>query len=871
MVSSPMAAAATASATGGATDTKDAEVLGMYAVRRAPEPPSIDTGDEPIETLQHVDKSIIALFDVVRNFPKKYKHNNFNDLGKRIPRDETREANTTKKIIAMMNEYEYGDSVPGVLCGVLSTVATLGFYWWNKRVVVPPSYFGHYRSSGRDFFVGPGRYTLISSTDVWVDRGVPIDDEARLKREYGSKTLLYVPENHVAGAFRVGIEDDLAEDGDYVIFPQGHHVLPNDNYRSIAVVRLGSASIVTLGPMTILFVKEGHIAGAYSRQQAQFHVFYPGPPYILNNKDYEGHQVVRRTLDTFRLGPITFVTVQENQLACAVHIQSGKTQYMSPGKTYQLHDKDYSDIEVIGRTSKFSLGCCHFLTVEEGFLAGALNKRTGRFEMFSPGKSYRLPMEVYDAPVTKQLDSHIVRCGHVTAVTPQDDLLIGAYRKVDGEFITVTEPGLLHQKDYYDVQVIKRFADAPQNFGPYIVITIKGGTAGVFNKSGTLEVKEAGWYKLPAEYDFEGSLPLNTFSSPVVVNFTSKDGVNMKVSVTASWMVNSALDAAVYPGGFAGIQRDIPGRCMLIGSKLCRKYNRDQILPTRQDVVLKTSSSGGADADPAEVEEMLAASDRKTMALHADLENSFREELIASLDTLACGVEVKSCRMENFVLLDEGILLNLRQITQALAETNRQKVEAERELKEAQNKAQIAREKARADAAVSIERARAEAEVRKERERAEAELTAEKARADAEIKKAQATAHSEVEIKVARAKAEARRIEIEIENEALMAAANTEAAAIKARADAENTKRTKELEAYDAMTEKQLKLELADRQVEMARHFGQAAWLHPDRLMRVLKDYDADIRIGPDLLSVLAKGREGGPASSSGGAGRKAP
>ena len=32
---------------------------------------------------------------------------------------------------------------------------------------------------------------------------VPIDDDKNLKREFGTKTLLLVPENHIAGAFRM--------------------------------------------------------------------------------------------------------------------------------------------------------------------------------------------------------------------------------------------------------------------------------------------------------------------------------------------------------------------------------------------------------------------------------------------------------------------------------------------------------------------------------------------------------------------------------------------------------------------------------------------------------------------------------------------
>lgn len=120
------------------------------------------------------------------------------------------------------------------------------------------------------------------------------------------------------------------------------------------------------------------------------------------------------------------------------------------GNTYQLHTKDWSDIKVVKRSSSFKLGSCYFLTVEEGYKAGSLNKITGKFELLESGQTYRLNVNKYEKPITTKLDSHNVQCGHVRFITPREDMMIGSYNKNSGNFVEFTEPIAIHQKDYHD-------------------------------------------------------------------------------------------------------------------------------------------------------------------------------------------------------------------------------------------------------------------------------------------------------------------------------------------------------------------------------------------------------------------------------------
>jgi len=926
------------------TEHLTSPLKGVQLLEEAPEPEDIEViGDIPYERLQSIDESLIAEFHTVVDFKNKYKHGNFNDLGKKIPRDETRETNTTAKVIKEVNKYSYGASKPPMIAGIALNILTLsGRYWWKRRYIREGNY-GHYRSSGRDMFVAPGYHSLVSTVENWVQHEgtpeVPIDDETHLTRTFGSKILIYVPENHIGGAYRVGIEDELAEDGEFVIFPQGHHVLPNENYREVKIVELVPNRPIELGPLTILFIKEGYIGGAYSKTDGRYAIFSPGPPYIFNKKDYYDSVIVKRTTDRFLVGPVTFLTVPKGSLGSATH-KTGKTQFLYPGKTYQLHEKDFTDIEVKARVPIFSLGSCYFLTVEsghlacarnkktgeyelfeagntyqlskeiyeepkmtrhtlnfelgpyyfltveEGYLAGALNKKKGEFELFNSGTTYKLHSSEYEKPEIKRIDSYVVTCGHYTKITPRDDMLIGAFKYAKAgetsEFMEFESPTIIHSyRDYYGLESIKKYSNEPQRFGPFNIVTVPSGYAGVFNCKGKLEIKEAGWYKLPAEYEFKDFIPLKTFPTKLDVSFTTKDGVSMNVTLTVVWSVKEAREVALYPGGLEEIKNEIMTQSKLVVSKLCRNYNRDQILPTKQDVLMKV----GSDVDEDTINEFLKSNDKETEELYKHLQTNFSTILGNSLASSKTGTTIENARLENFLLMDEGIKENLHKITQAIVDTNRQKVEAEKDLKEIQNKAKLAEEQEKAKATVAIEKAKAEAKVIEEQQMAKAKVEIERAKADAEIKKQisladvsidkekaeaqalvdrkKALSQAEIErdrakmlLEKAKAEAESKTVNAKAEADAISLKAEAEANSIKMKLQAEAEGKRKAIEAESLMSSQQLQIELARLEVEMAKGYGEAAWKNPDKIERLLENFKGRITMGNlDLHELILRER----------------
>merc|ERR1719160_342819 len=224
--------------------------------------------------------------------------------------------------------------------------ASAGSFYFKRRRIIPAGFFGHYVSAGRHMLTGPGVHVLKDTQASWLD-DVPIDDENELIREFGTKTVLVVPENHIGGAFRVSggraVEGHAAEnDGEFVLFGQGRHVLESNSYRQVVVSKLDK-DMVRLGPVTILYIKEGLIGGAFERNTGIFRILNPGPPYLLHEKDYEGIELKKRTLAPFSVGPIHFITVKEGEMAGAYEKATGLYQLLPPGHTYQLHEKAYED------------------------------------------------------------------------------------------------------------------------------------------------------------------------------------------------------------------------------------------------------------------------------------------------------------------------------------------------------------------------------------------------------------------------------------------------------------------------------------------------------------------------------------------------
>merc|ERR1719506_1609367 len=119
------------------------------------------------------------------------------------------------------------------------------------------------------------------------------------------------------------------QDGEFVLLGQGRHVLDNTLYSNIKIEKL-STDKVRVGPVTVLYIKEGSIGGAYERNTGKFLILHPGPPYLLHEKEYEGIQLVKRSLGRFKVGPIHFITVKEGELGGAYQTGSGLYQLLPP-------------------------------------------------------------------------------------------------------------------------------------------------------------------------------------------------------------------------------------------------------------------------------------------------------------------------------------------------------------------------------------------------------------------------------------------------------------------------------------------------------------------------------------------------------------
>jgi hypothetical protein len=87
-----------------------------------------------------------------------------------------------------------------------------------------------------------------------------------------------VPENHLAGGFRIGkdAEDADSRDQEFVLFSQGRHVMPDSKYTDVSLIKLRSDTTqVKLGPLTIIYVKDGMLGGTYNRLTGEYPVPLP--------------------------------------------------------------------------------------------------------------------------------------------------------------------------------------------------------------------------------------------------------------------------------------------------------------------------------------------------------------------------------------------------------------------------------------------------------------------------------------------------------------------------------------------------------------------------------------------------------------------
>jgi hypothetical protein len=807
----------------------------------------------PYEQHHRVPEEIIAIFEVEIDLDSP---DNFNDLGYDIPRDNNNLVGNDNELVVKFNEYAYKGSPFRMAGGISALALTAGAYYFKKRKVIPSAHFGYYTSSGRDLLKPAGVHTLIPVFDEWREIISADIDQTRenpmgdLKRRLGSKTILNVFKNYAAGANKISREvgDDEGSTGNYVIFGEGRHVLKENMYNDIQIIKLKhdnrdtNPHVHKLGPLTFLYVKEGFLGGTFERKFGKFRILYPGQAYVMNDADFENITLVKRTLQPYRVGPIHYVTVTDGRLGGAYILKTGRYQILPPGNCYQLHSKEYEGIQVVDWKVEFELGPYNFITVREGFVANTFYIREGRYVNLPPGHTYQLNKDDYIRPVMKKKNNYIIECGPYTYLSVRDDILAGAYRTANGTFEEFTDTKseyILHQKEYYGVVTIPKYSIKSQDFGPNKVITIPEGYVGIFENKGKIEIKQDGFYKVPCEYKIKSAIPTKMLTYLFKKKeFKTQDGITMAYNATLVWQVNDPMKVAKFNGVFSDLIKLVLGKTEMNMIKICQTYDRSKLKPTKQDVMVRDDLGELSDE---ELEQMIVVSSENTTKLYSTIEKECLEilqELSASSDL---GVEFKIMKLDGFELLDQQIIDDLSAITQSLLATKAQKVKKSLTIAQA--------EVTRAELL--------------EKEKTHANVNEMKMESDSRIRKTKAQADSEIQIinetNKAKAEMESEKIKLEMKKQRVdtdaaikekqldmkLKEAETDAANIERLAKANYEKVMSEKKAAATMSDQEFKLKQYELMVVGLENYGKAAWTCPEQFQEVAKNMYPFLRIGP--------------------------
>lgn len=839
-------------------DTPEVLVANLHKIVKAE--PVDDDGDGKY------DRVLVDGHEIPRD---QWEEDQFNDLGTHIPRDNSHRVNTNAELIEAFNTYTHSGSGWGKGGGVTASIFSAGIYALAKRKTTPPGHFGHFISSGRHMLTGPGIHSRVSMTEHWLPP-IPIDPEqdtrdaqgnVRLMRTYGDKTILQVPENHVAGGFRIGRTNELdtvngimRRDGEFVLFGQGRHVLADSEYSGIEVKPLTSGAM-KIGPVTVLWIKEGYLGCALEKKKGTYKLFYPGPPYLLHEKDYDEIDLVERNSDVFNLGPFQFVTIKDNQIGGAYLLEGGRYQLLPPGSTYMLHKKDFTPADIVTRTDQFNLGPYHYITVRNEYVAGVATRTDGQFHLLAPGKTYQFNTRDFKEPVMAKRDSNLIKLGPVTILTVPADKLAGAYQTDDSQFVEFqpsTDQYVLHSRDFYGLTVIDRFSDKVQQFGPNIVVTISGGSMGIFQKAGCIEVMKPAFYKLPAEYKLLELVPTKQFTRDVSnQEFKTKDGISMAVTFSFTWRVVDAEKVAHFSGSFRDLFALMDNKAIVNMMRLCKTYTREQLHPTQHDIVSRLGGDASTHTQDV-LDELYQKTNAERDALYASLAEECCNVLTELSSQSALGVEVSAVHIDNFTLLDQSIILELEKITKSILAQKEARVRRDFVMAQAETAKKEAEAQAELEAYKRVREAQANAKVMEEEVRAEANAKVQASKAENEANVLMRTAD-------AKAKAESDRIALEAETnrqlktaeaeaKAIRLRAQAEAEAIKLKADADAEKARKEYEAHSQMPDSQLILHMLDRQVQGMKEFGSAAWKHPEAYMQMFEKFGDKFRFGATTM-----------------------
>jgi len=824
-----------------------------------------------------VDEKLIAVLEPEAEEEKEEKEDRLemNKHGKNIIVDEScLVSGGTDQIIAKVNQYSYS----GDACGECCYRATCGVGYFTSRRTIQDGYFGHYVSSGRHKLTPPGIQHLTSCTDDW-SNSIPIDDtedrknpRGKDKRNWGSilgsKYLAYVDENFIGGAYRLGIVEEKKDsdekspksqstDGQFVLFAKGRHILDSFKYKDFQItnkLRENNQDRIKIGPITVLYLSEGYLGGAYDVWSGKFEILYPGAPHLLHDQDYRNIVSVQTTVEPYKLGPYTFVTVLEGYLAGAYNKETGEYQVLPPGHTYWLQEKDWQFNEhkdLVEVSDNFVLGPYIYLTVNEGFISGSFHKKSGKFIELPEGSTYRLNIDDFEYPITVKADGHRIVCGPITHLTLQAGTLNGAFSLASGKFIEFDqedEKYKLHEREYRDITTIQRNEEVEQQFGVYKVITIPDGSNGIFEREGVIEVKEPGFYKLTSEYRILPSISVNTFTMSVPeLPFKTKDGIEMSVNASMVWVVNDPkLTSIITPDpdfrdytnpAFETARRNMKLRLKNAMVKYVMKYNRDELLPTKQDVALKNQNLSGEELD-----EVLKQENKKTEELYQVIEAGLKMEMDEASEQSKWGICIDSVKLEGVELLDRNILNVLNQITETIFAINKEKVDGEqllaeeeqkklKNLKDTETDDSVRTKNAMADSSVKLAEAAAAAEEKKKRALANADDAINKAKTENAAKVSLATTRE-------KANATAREKQLDIENRVKLSAAKADAESIRLLADANFKREVMENEAIEKMSDKQFKLKMMQKSILAMHNLSGAAWRMPDKVLDFYNQFD---------------------------------
>jgi hypothetical protein len=220
------------------------------------------------------------------------------------------------------------------------------------------------------------------------------------------------------------------------------------------------------------------------------------------------------------------------------------------------------------------------------------------------------------------------------------------------------------------------------------------------------------------------------------------------------------------------------------------------------------------------------------------------------------GLRVVSVKVDSLDLGDEKIMRDLESIAQAQLATKRKQVEGRQQIAAAHVDREAAMQKAQAKADVEQTQAESESKVRLAQARAQNEIALMEATNAA---KAQAEAQK-IEFEMQREMAENQTAIEEMRLKQKQREAETEAAAMLAMAEASYERGIKEQEVASRMPAQELELKRLELIVEGMKHFGSAAWRHPEEMQSLMNQLKPYLRLGPmsasDLQNVASAARQ---------------